>query len=1807
MAGGTGTGWEVGGGGGGGHGGGHHGGTGTGWEVGGGGGGGYVYPNTGHHGGGGIFGFLHSVGHWLGHAAHWAGSKFELAGHDLDAMPGGMFTAAKEIQPQNFFGDVFSGNLHGAANDVRNVKNLFEGQTVGSYDVLKHPLRDPFQTLMIAAPGLDVAGRFGEAGLAASEAARSGEGGLEAARAAGRALGNHTPLPREIHVPGNEDPVFLHASRNAGVRLIQRAYDHVLQRALNKSSELEAGRFSDRVAAHAMRRAGGAALSASRITTRMREATPFLLGKAAKQLSKLKLGDGTYKPEDIGDGALGLVLENATPAEAAVAHRAWAEGGLAPAENKAWADFYSHLDRLNLLRRDPATGKVEINPEVSPELAHIAEFVKTASRENENAVTGSGLMSEEGAAARRNAPNLVRAGVHIPGTMQRALRLAVEQRDALANALETAQKLDEDFQFNQGPKTVDGYRVAQGPYLTPGGKSVEGEGFLPLESPLRDRILRLRFQLEDAENRVQKIAERAAKGSQKPEPIQRAVLREIAKEVHGGDAIAANQELALVDRAARQWAIEHDATPAQFYQQYVPEVIRGIPGENADLLAQVKPFDEQAATEAARQILRETPKDKEGTLAHRQTLPPGAKTVKGLVKLMRELHGRASAAEFARLWYELRGRGFRDVSPSAEAADRFGQLESIFSPRKDVQGSTGAAIEALNEHAVRGEVTKGFGHQKVAANELLNEGKPFTSSGPKTPSYRMNSLEEIDPELYRQAGGTGQEVTNDTWMRRAFGYERGPKGEEPVTDKQYEFMSKVERHLADQLGWKPKNVQAAIWTHIKAEMENGHAPTVEELRQAMQNPTDFFGKHSAQVYFEAEHPMLPPESRDWSPAKREEYLHAKLDSIYDENGRNLILEALGLYGYRGSEGFGEWEGATTPSAGTRVLSTRISTEQAGVDLPHQRPYQIEPNARQLIEEAAAAHGYVFNQDAVGYGQAFGGTALTRQAANAVYIERALTPEEIRALRANGLTGDALILHAPGDRTIFVNMPGEGNPAFQDHVAQVVDATLGPTHTQWIAHDGGLVERGDYASKLESAIRRRPDLRRALDALRERSSLVDRRFTQEEEARASGEHPVGAAGRGRGRVGEPDRSPDRLSLLHQEYEEPPRSAGEVAMRGMTSRGVKLLGAYDRESHRMYIGHEAQPGTILHEALHAILESASPEIKQAVMRHYGEGELTPDLHERFVEDMSNRYTHGTPLPPELERVYQAIQHQPAEGVGYVPGYTSDEAGGTAPGPSGSYGSKVGGARSPIRSAEYRGEAMMHGARGLRTVNMIAAHIRRINKYLETTALRQVATRSVGTAVRQSERQVLVRDLSQEIGAPGSTPKVSADVEQLLGRRVKFQTMPVQQAVDTEAGALAGLQGFVQELFPGIEDKNAYKGVGIGTEAPPGYKWVDRGALPNVSRVFKSADEGRLTRYMDAVNSAVTAATVYFKLGHIYTRLFTNLATNLLQGSVTPLGIARSVDLWHQLTTLDRWRAYGAVGTNYYEALPAEGETAAARIARGGARFFGHWVDVPFRFNSLAYEFRRIGVNTADEFRHALDVVEGKVDAEPAERAKYIQAMERADREAIAYDRMNDFEKRFLSRAIWFYPWVKGSSVFTMRTIFEHPYKAALLGGAARLGIEQQQKDFPGGLPTYEYGLIKLMGGQNPLVIDLSTFSPFATLGGLMTSAEHPMEISGNLNPTLSGLQTLITQRTPTGVGTNSPLAQALLEMVSATPEAQIAEQLGGHSGKMFPAHPAYPVDFPGAQAFWRMLFGPAMPRRTNPAQLAKDFGLEKAGPR
>ena len=534
------------------------------------------------------------------------------------------------------------------------------------------------------------------------------------------------------------------------------------------------------------------------------------------------------------------------------------------------------------------------------------------------------------------------------------------------------------------------------------------------------------------------------------------------------------------------------------------------------------------------------------------------------------------------------------------------------------------------------------------------------------------------------------------------------------------------------------------------------------------------------------------------------------------------------------------------------------------------------------------------------------------------------------------------------------------------------------------------------------------------------------------------------------------------------------------------------------------------------------------------------------------------------------------------------------------------RIGEAQSPIDIDKvFTGENIRQGRIPKNVALSAARHYRQLAKFANTMSLRRSIIEADGSALKRSGRDILIRE-------PGTDAKPLTEVmKQALGEAHAALHDHVSLE-ELHAGTQEGLRALHQFLNQHILDRAESSAAdAIGTPAPKGYKWVDSKLTEQLQKDAAPHATGVKTlpgKMMDNTNAAITALTVYFKVGHAFTRFLTNAATNIMQGSLRPDQATKNFLLWKKLSPEMQDKLVAAAGQQGFTALPSEAgfegpiSRGVSAVARGGARAWARLADSRFRANSLLYELRKVGYDSPEKVSSALDAIQRNGKGLPAhEWSRLSAAFRRADREAISYDRLNEFEKRFLARAVWFYPWVKGSSVWTVRSVLEHPFKMAAAGNLGAQGRKEQLSEL-GLVPSYEQGLIDVGGGKHglPNTVDMSTFSPVGTLGQLANIPEVKGSLAQQLNPALGSLLDYAQGTNSYGEPSNSPFSDALNNLFAPTPEDQLVSALSrGHKGqskRMFPATN-------WKSELYRYLLGPGIAQRpTNRAALHKAAARE-----
>jgi len=573
-----------------------------------------------------------------------------------------------------------------------------------------------------------------------------------------------------------------------------------------------------------------------------------------------------------------------------------------------------------------------------------------------------------------------------------------------------------------------------------------------------------------------------------------------------------------------------------------------------------------------------------------QSLPPE----QSIQTMYGDLLDLAKQGKPGKLWYEKSSkRILQYLGGDKNAADKFAQLIAIYSPQTTVPINTGNAIKAYNRaktgsklwdgdivdrdrtfnsikessdyvKSLGGEnagITKvplddsgkrfliarhkpksyeniATADRDLKAHLLMNEGIPF--EGRKTNNFYNNLMVHIDPSRL-------QGSTQDLWMAHAFGFPDTTIG----ASGKYDFMEKITKRLADQLGWRPHQVQAAIWTAIKTRMEGvandakkaaidkgmasmqmgpkgkprfainegmedkvaelhrdmalGKKVSKKEILDSSKDFSDFMDQNLSHITWESAPSKdvshlngieeLPPEAKA-------EYHGLASKALQDKDGNDLLAKYLGIMSPGATDAPGYWQGKTNPASHTMVGTTRV---KAALQKP-----DIDEPSKQLLDIYATAKGLLHKQDGVGYHRPFYNPQITQANGIEYSFDKDLTDDHIRNIgqSLDGALSGASLVPVNNRKVRVLNFSGqheEDQRGFHRVVDSVISKATPDTHTatkRVFASDGNLVENDwkvdkngeNYKQRLSAA--GRPDVHEFVSSvLAPRLEAVDREFAE----------------------------------------------------------------------------------------------------------------------------------------------------------------------------------------------------------------------------------------------------------------------------------------------------------------------------------------------------------------------------------------------------------------------------------------------------------------------------------------------------------------------------------------------------------------------------------------------------------------------------------------------------------------------------------------------------------------------------------------
>lgn len=445
---------------------------------------------------------------------------------------------------------------------------------------------------------------------------------------------------------------------------------------------------------------------------------------------------------------------------------------------------------------------------------------------------------------------------------------------------------------------------------------------------------------------------------------------------------------------------------------------------------------------------------------------------------------------------------------------------------------------------------------------------------------------------------------------------------------------------------------------------------------------------------------------------------------------------------------------------------------------------------------------------------------------------------------------------------------------------------------------------------------------------------------------------------------------------------------------------------------------------------------------------------------------------------------------------------------------------------------------------------------------------------------------------------------EVRAFLDKAAASEVLP-----EEELAALARIgEGVREAIFPGKwQDLQRLERFRAATDGPvPGVVWIDKRLLgrlhsPNPLVGFSQNAAAKATlSTVDAINNASKFAILYlFPFKYISPNLISQAAFALIQqGFSAPRHLAQASRLNAKLGRREQLAIDGGMGEGFAASIAGSTTGPLTRLNQTAARLYGKVIDLPFRRASFLKEAERAGFKTPAEIRKLLF----DDDLRDTRMAVFLEA----NSEIIDYARLGRFERNVIRRVVFFYPWVKGATVYGGRFVAEHPGKAWALDQLGKIGTPAQEEALGALLPSYAEALAPVgESGGLPLTVNLGAVSPFTTPYGvartLSGDQRSAYNMAGVLSPAFESALAALGMRAPDSypqhipgigktVGKAPYLGTFANEWISSLPPTRyVPRAIEGPNPKQ-----AYPAT--SLQTLLAMLLGTGVaPRRTNPKVL------------
>ena len=457
-------------------------------------------------------------------------------------------------------------------------------------------------------------------------------------------------------------------------------------------------------------------------------------------------------------------------------------------------------------------------------------------------------------------------------------------------------------------------------------------------------------------------------------------------------------------------------------------------------------------------------------------------TPQKLNKMIADIEGLAKEAEKGKMWYENSSKAIlKATGGDVKEAEILAQIIAVTSQSTGVKTNTGFALKAYSQWKAGLPIDTGrFPVEQSKKIEDILNGIPW--EGRKTNSFYRNLMVHIDPQV-----AADLPTTQDMWMARAFGLD----SDSPTT-AQYENMEKITKNIAEKLGWKPHQVQAAVWVAMKGRFDPVKASITKHAKskgwldssgEVLPKYEKKYSKYFNEQVFgkEFDEEQMLKAAYDYANGIEDNLGNIALEAIpsvtsgvlrgihtaapeaqaaftkdmyeiFLEDGVDQLAKEIGILSPENFTGFGGWQGTVNESIQLRAVMS--GTDVSGINVADQ----------ELMDMYASVVGTVFKQDGVSYRRAFKAKNWNEKNGVTVRLEegRLLTRDETERLYKSleEVFGDSWTSPIPSHKGVeLINYTDDiDNKTFMDMVeSAIIKADLPTTKIGSFRSEGKLLE------------------------------------------------------------------------------------------------------------------------------------------------------------------------------------------------------------------------------------------------------------------------------------------------------------------------------------------------------------------------------------------------------------------------------------------------------------------------------------------------------------------------------------------------------------------------------------------------------------------------------------------------------------------------------------------------------------------------------------------------------------------------------